>query len=172
MPRRTFVSRGRKIDFKNWEAMPSIDLSLTADGTSLGGGLGFLQPATVLRTRGTLVISPSAAVVALDSVKITVGIGVVSSDAFAAGAGSIPDPDDEPEFPWLFWRSDGFFYAESSFSNGVASRTGAMRYDVDSKAMRKMKPGEALAWVVQYVDIVGAPPMKVKIATTRVLIGT
>ncbi len=172
MPRRVFATRGKKIDFKEWVAAPGINLTLTADGTSLGGSVAFAIPATILRCRGEIAISPTSAVVNLDAVRITTALGIVSSDAFAAGAGSVPDPQGEPEYPWLYWKDSVFFYTESSAANAVQSIVGAVRFDVDTKAMRKMKPGESLAWVVQYVDITGAPPMTIQIAATRVLIGT
>ncbi len=167
---RGFRHEGRKIDFKSWAAMPSIRLALTADSTNLGGSLQFAIPATILRMRGRLRAHLEATIAAGDFAKLAVGLAVISTDAFNAGAGSVPDPVDEPEFPWVYWTE----FELSSESANVDEAWGYQSVDiiVDSKAMRKVKPGEALAWIAQYADGNGTPPMSVDISQTRVLVGT
>ena len=156
---------GRARQVKEWTFIPSISLDLTAAGTSLGGSIGFVEARTVLRCRGELVITSEAGTNG-DEALIVAALAVVSSDAFAAGAGSVPDPGAEGEYPWLWWRSVPIFVEGNDYDSA-----GAARVMVDTKAMRKMKPRESLAWVVQYVDVSGTPPMKVMIAHTRVLLG-
>ncbi len=162
--------RGTRMS-KQWAAIPSIDLTFTADGTSLGGALAFTVPSTVIRMLGDVTIGNTAAVTALDAVIIGMSIGVVSTDAFAAGAASVPEPLEEPEYPWLYWASKAFFYPNTS--SPLAS-TGdprmSDRFSIDIRSQRKLKPRESLCWIVQYGDITGAPPMTVQIANTRVLL--
>ncbi len=153
---------------KIWSSVPGIFLNLTGAGTSIGGSLGFNTADTVIRMLGSYTIAPTSAPVAGDAADIAVALGVISSDAFAAGAGSVPDPADEPEYPWLFWRHQTLHFPTTSADPSVAS--GSVRDSFDIRSMRKLKPRESLAWVIQYVDIGGVPPLSVSLDPTRVLL--
>ena len=82
----------------------------------------------------------------------------------------MPDPGGDVGFPWLWWKAVGL----NSNATGVSGDLGisVVRYDFDSKAMRKVKIAESLALIVEYSDIVGTPAVDVDIAQTRVLVGT
>ena len=154
---------------KQWESLAAINISMTADSTNLGASSGTNTSQTVLRMIGEYVGLPSAATVAGDRAVVTVGIGVISSDAFAAGAGSVPDPAGESEYPWLYWASHPFRFGDTSVDPN--SQSASVRHTYDIRSMRKMKPRESLALIVQYVDINGAPPIAFLFGATRVLIG-
>ncbi len=156
---------------KEWTAIPSINLGLTASGTSLGGSIGFNEPRTVLRMIGEYVMQGTGGqtFAESDSAKIALAIGVISSDAFAAGAGSVPDPAGEPEYSWLFWAEHEFLFPSATDDGNTAGSS--LRRSFDIRSMRKMKPRESLAVVVEYADLTGAPPITVSIAQTRVLFG-
>ena len=170
MPRRTPPSRGRKIDFKQWTSIPGIDLLASTNVTLLGGSLAFLIPATILRCRTNVYAAFDGTQQGSDRLDVTYGLGIVSTDAFAAGAGSVPDPASEPEFPWLWWYSQALRSELASAENvwGVS----AQFVEMDTKAMRKVKPGESLIWVVETSAAAGAPATDILIQQTRVLIGT
>ncbi len=155
---------------KHWHFMNGASLGLSADSTVLGsaGLVGGGTPFTVIRMLGGYIIGPTSAPAALDDVTIGVGIGVVSADALAAGAGSVPDPIEEPDFPWLYWRSHDFFFAGTDPES--ANVSASLRVDFDIKSMRKIKPREALIVVVQYANTVGNPPLHVGVQQTRVLV--
>ena len=110
----------------------------------------------------------SSGLTALDAADITFGLGLFATDAVNAGAGSLPDPAAEGEFPWL-WYGQAIMRSPGA----DLAAPGAMQLlEVDTKAMRKFKPGETLAWVGQYVNITGTPGLHVDFGRTRVLIGT
>ncbi len=155
---------------KEWAALASATNAFTGNSTFLGGILNFTAAITVLRMVGTYTIGPTSATAALDEAHIAVAIGVVSSDAAAVGAGSLPDPEDEPEYPWLYWMHHNFFYPAVSTDAGGATLSG--RFAFDSRSMRKIKPRESLVFLAQYQDVVGTPPLQISIGATRVLIGT
>ena len=164
--------RGRTIDFKQWSFVPAVGLLVTGNGVFLGASLVFAVPATILRIRGNVILAFTQDVVIGDEMNLTFGMAVVSSDAFTAGAGSMPDPAGEPEFPWLWW-SDTFLRQERPVAtDSSAWGLSAQRIEIDSKAMRKVKPGESLAMVFQTSASVGAPPVEVDFQRIRVLIGT
>ena len=152
---------------KSWTAIPSAEFLLGSTGTFLGGGLSSGVPFTLLRMLGEYVIVPRSGAVALDNVEIGVGIARVSSDAFTAGAAFMPDPIGDEDFPWLYWASHKVIYHATALD--PSSPGAAVRRAFDIKTMRKFKPSETVALIVQYVDIVGTPALQVSVGTTRIL---
>ncbi len=97
---------------KEWSGLPGTIFALTSDSTTAGGILAFAGSGnTILRMMGGYVIGPTSAPAAVDRVVLTVAMGIVSSDAASAGSASLPDPADEPEYPWLYWRQHALFFA-------------------------------------------------------------
>ncbi len=166
----TIGRRGRTIDFKQWASIPALGTAITGDGTFQGGSVAFAVPATILRCRGFVQAAFASGVQVGDDMNINFGLGIVSTDAFAAGAGSMPDPAGEPEYPWLWWQE--VFLNSEQVEEPVSWGPGALRLDVDTKAMRKVKPGESLVWVGEATQSLGAPEVNVDFGRTRVLIGT
>ncbi len=65
---------------------------------------GLLKP-TIVWTRGQVSIAPDVFSADVDIVG-AFGIGIVSDQAFAAGAGSIPRPFTQSDWDgWFVWRS-------------------------------------------------------------------
>jgi len=138
-------------------------VSIVGNSTNLlSGQLQVNQSRTILRLRGNWYVAFSATTVALDEALITVGVGIFSTDAVVLGSTAMPDPGSEPDFPWLFYDTVRVFSpfvidGTGSDDSGVLIH----RAVVDSRAMRKMKPGQAVAAVVQYQDANGTPPVSV-----------
>ncbi len=107
-----------------------------------------LGPFTITRTIGSL-WARSDQVIAAEEALLGIGMSVVTEQARAAGAGSIPAPfrdEDEEQF---------FVYAIALASMQVAGTPGNFsgdswaRVDFDSRAQRKVQPGEAIVVVVE-----------------------
>ncbi len=165
---------GRRLS-KSWGFLPAVSVAMTADGTFGTSGLSFLAPDTVLRMIGEYTIGLSGAGTNGDGVFVVFAIGVISTDAFSLGATAMPDPGQEPDYPWLYWQSHGFRYPTATgtaIGEGNDGPQATVRKSFDIRSMRKMKPRETLFGVLQYVDITGAPPMRADIGHTRVLIGS
>ena len=164
------VASGRRMD-KEWNSLLATVTNFTASSTAAGASLAPGTTATVLRMIGEYLITGLATGTfsAGDQARITVAIGVVSTDAFAAGAASLPDPASEPEYPWLFWASHQMHWLTAS--SDLFGPSEVVRRSFDSRSMRKMKPRETLAYVVQYADVSGAPPIEVFLGQTRILFG-
>ncbi len=164
--------RGRRQE-KDWVALPSVSVDFTGDNSTGVVELAFSSSITVLRMLGEYVIAPTSAggIVAGDDARIAIGIGLVSTDAFAATT-ALPDPAGEPEYPWLYWAQHSFLYpvagATAADSVGLA---GAVRKSFDIRSMRKFKAGQSLALVAQYVNVTGDPALTFGLSRTRVLIG-
>ena len=166
-----YRSGGKKIDFKSWFSIPAITLPFTGNATVSGGALLFDIPATVLRIRGELIYQMQATGIAIgDQARVGFGLGIVSQDAFALGATALPDPLGDVSFPWLFWNETNFASELAAATNTAGSAV--RRLVVDTKAMRKLKPEEALVAIYQYDDITGTPGVDVHQGQLRTLIGT
>ena len=154
---------------KSWSATPSIQLSFTGNATVLGGALSFGESGvTIMRMMGEYGLSLSAAPTAVDQILIAVGLGVISTDAFNLGATAVPDPAGEPEYPWLYWAQHSFEFSTASLDPNAAIAN--LRHSFDVKSMRKMGAGQSLAWIAQYVNVIGNPSVRLHIGQTRMLL--
>ncbi len=157
---------------KEWVLQPGIGFSFSSDATLLGGGIAFNVPATILRCRCPFISGQLDATMQVgDETDVSFGLAIISQDAFNAGAGSVPDPATDLEYPWLYWTS---FHLHSQLATGVNAwgTSAQIIREIDTKAMRKVKPGQQLAWIAEVSNSAGAPVTNVDIGRTRVLIGT
>jgi len=101
--------------------------------------------ATVVRTRGIFVVHPTA-LTGDSTYGGAYGLGIVSDEAFAAGAASIPRPFDDDD--WAGWLVHGYYGGHFEFDiDGNTFSPAPMA--IDSKAMRKVGPNETLVWVAE-----------------------
>ncbi len=139
--------RGRTIDYKEWREVPSATQDISADGTFGNGILNFTAPGTILRCRAFVQAHFDSTVQTGDQIKLTFGLGIVSADAAALGPTAMPDPLGDIEYPWLWWGAMFLASEQAAPSNGGWGPQ-AQRIEVDTKAMRRFKPEEALTWVI------------------------
>ena len=159
--------RGKRMD-KTWNGIVASTLDFTSNTTSAPAGLVFSAKSTIIRMLGEYVIFPTAAPVALDECRIGVGIIVLSDDQFGSGtSGSLPDPISDFGLPWLFWAEHTIHLPTTSLD--PASEVSQFRRTFDIRSMRKISNGQTLAWVGQYLDIQGTPPVTLTASVTRVL---
>ena len=165
------LSRQKTIDYKQWASAPGLITEISTNVSQPSGSLGFSVPGTILRWRSYWSCMFDQTMQIGDLMVLTYGIALVSTDAVTAGA--LPDPAGEPEYPWVYWeemRLDAFVAGGSLTNNSWGPS--AQRYEVDSKAMRKFKPGQSIVAIVQSTDASGAPVTLLDIGQLRVLIGT
>ena len=155
---------------KQWNRLLSTQNALVADGTTIGSSIPFTSSQTVIRMIGEYFITPTSTITGGDTAKICVVLGKVSTDAFILGATAMPDPAGEPDYPWLYWAEHIVRYVVSGAPVSGNQIGGSHRQSFDIRTMRKFKSRESLAWVIQYVDITGTPPIALDIAQTRVLL--
>ncbi len=160
----------RTIDFKSWRGMTPLFTAVTTATTIVSPPLTPGEPVTILRCRGLIHAFLDSTRQVGDTISLTFGLGIVSQDAAALGASAMPDPGSEPDYPWLWW---GTMFLDGQLAAGGENPWGAsaQKLEVDTKAMRKMKPRESLVWVMQSDTVAGAPVTEVRIHQTRVLVG-
>ena len=101
---------------------------------------------TVVRTRGMISIIPGAFSASV-SIVGAVGCCIVSSDALAVGITAIPGPFSDSEWGgWFVWHSFAYRF---EFDDATGVQFPNWNWQVDSKAMRKVGPNEALVQVAE-----------------------
>ncbi len=99
----------------------------------------------------------------------TVGIAVVNQDAIdSATQVAVPDPSEEPEYPWLYWHSHPLYFATTGLAPGLGQAV--VRHSFDVKSMRKVGAREGLVMLVEYNNLLGVPPINFIAGETRVLV--
>ena len=146
--------------------------TFTANATQIIGVAAqtFESRATILRVRGTGLIFIDNSVLN-DLVVFTMGLVIVTSDAFAVGDSAMPDPADDQTIGWL-WHGSWVLGAKVPLGSTEANQSdiaGVVRFDIDSKAMRKTRVDETLVMVGQYVNLTGNPPLSVGLGVLRCL---
>ena len=135
-----------------WEEGPGGGGIFTITGSSsiiLGAGTQALNDGlTLVRLRGRFSCYLSAAAAANEGYIGAFGIGICTNAAFAVGVSAVPTPITEiQENIWLFHQ---FIQLRSNviFGGGIAfgeiPNAGLQQFDVDSKAMRKLRVGDTI----------------------------
>ena len=131
--------------------------SITSAGViTIAGGQEATIKSTLVRIRGEISLWLEAVGTIGDGyAEVDVGIGIVSADAFTAGAASMPSPALDKDWPW-WWHSSmgaivGFSVTESENTGPISQ----VRAVIDSKAMRKIAPNETVFGVVATRNEIG-----------------
>ena len=108
--------------------------------------LGATDAATLVRTRGSVIIRAAAAAVGDSLVRGAFGQIVVSEDAAAIGVTALPGPLSDVENDWFVWAP--FTLA---FDNTLTEFDSAYfdRVLFDSRGMRKLKKGDGLVSMLE-----------------------
>ena len=109
---------------------------------------------TIARIRGQILVQTDfSAEVPEDKCNVGFGIALLDARAVAAGAGSLPGPLTNIEFPWMWWHSSVIAVQTTVGLEQVLSNFD--RIEVDGKAMRKAAPGHLLVLVAEVLAITG-----------------
>ena len=154
---------------RRWLSMAGSADEILAAATGLQSIVPFTTPETIVRMMGGGSLGPSeTAPVAGDAARITLAIGVVTSDAATLGATAMPDPANEAAFSWLWWKD--FSLKFNSTSVDPSNQASSVRFSFDVKSQRILRPNQSLVFISQYTDIAGTPPVQLMLDLTRILV--
>ena len=140
-----------------------------SQATLLNGGAAVLAEGTTLvRTRGEFTAYLKTVAAGGDGFHGAFGIGVATGAAFTAGVASLPTPLTEETWDgWLYHRYFGIFAGGPVAAataqqqlDAVAPTSGALRIEVDSKAMRKLQVDMTIFAVIEVVELGAASQME------------
>ena len=155
---------GKKIDFVEWSGVSGATFVLASGGAGFAEVVQTLVAATLLRTRGEIIASIDGPV-DNDQCSISAGIIVITEEQLAAGITSIPNPADDLNADWL-WH--GFILLMAQAGTGIGAALNAnnvtQRLTIDSKAMRKLRPSNHLAFVADNTPLGGTPVVDIILA--------
>ena len=167
MARRTFPSARRVTEWSD------VLIRITVDGVAATQTFGSasqsaeaLSSTTLVRCRGAgqFRFRPAAA---NDVHLVGLGLIVASNDAVTTGPGAVPSPTDDADAEWIWHRlfqpAVAFAaYAATDFQGYVEN------FEIDSKAMRKLHPGDTLVLIADGVQL-SATPVSDIAAAVRIL---
>ena len=101
--------------------------------------------------------------------QIAHGICIVSENAFGVGVTAVPSPLTDIGWDGWIWHqlTPGLFGLSVTESENVGALS-MIRYDIDSKAMRKQKSTDFLIGVSEFAGEIGAATLQF-ITETRIL---
>ena len=161
MARRAFPSRAVAVRgprrLTNWFEILSTQTTLTAIGGTLIASLTadekLERPFTIVRTHLEVQFG-SDQIAASETQFGAVGMAVVSDQAAAAGVSAVPTPDTDAASDLWFLHQ----YLQNTVDFGDATgfiMQGDRRYQIDSKAMRKVNDSEDVILVAELNNIGG-----------------
>jgi len=134
-------------------------------------GTGFASESAIratsirLRGHGQFRFRPAAAD---DAIIVGLGLIHVSSDAFAVGATAVPSPIDDLDGDWVWHRLFAPAVGTQAFAAGDPNMDWIVDFEIDSKAQRKIGPGDTLVFVADGLVVSGSPVADIS-ATVREL---
>ena len=137
-------------------AVPGAPQTISTSSTTLAtvGVAAAVPGLTLIRVRGVLTFQLQSAAASGNGFVGAFGILNIGGEAFTAGAGSMPDPqDDAGDERWLYHT---WFMVASMATAAIEigkDNLASLRIEVDSKAMRKAPADVTLAAVLGTVEI-------------------
>ena len=134
----------------------------TGTGTVLmtQGSVATSEGLTLVRTRGEMMLWLTNATADGDGFHGAIAIGVVTLEAFTAGIASIPGPLASDDWDGWLWHqyftllSNGLMSgAAQTDRNSVNPVVAGVRYQIDSKAMRKFPDDMVIFGIVQQTEV-------------------
>ena len=79
---------------------------------------------------------------------VAVGCAVARLEAIVAGVASLPDPEDDPDFEWLYYGVFGLSNPSNALKDGVGTQR-IIHYDV--RGQRIVRAGQNVVWIAQSI---------------------
>ncbi len=141
-------STGRRTDYQ-WFSFGDIenaqDIS-TNTAFFAGSQVNFGIPGTVMRVRGRVGLVLDAGAVNEGGILLC-ALGIFSTEFVATGAANAPEIFGDGASDEASWLWQGSLFVTSGGESAVNTNGLNASIEIDSKAMRKIKPGQTLAMV-------------------------
>jgi len=160
--------RGKKIDYTRWVSTGAIGVLALSAGTD--GQLALttgVRPETLMRTRGQLVVTLDGVQAPTSLLDVAVGLIKVPE---GQGTTVVSSPITDGNAPWLYYERFTIGYEEMVADVIDIPSLTIFRAEIDSKAMRIIRPDEEVQFVVEQATISGSAAINVA-ASFRFLLG-
>ena len=173
MARRRQFSRGTGVRrLTGWSEGPGDFPTLQSiTGASVGivgqGAQSNSEGLTVVRIRGVIGLTLTAADAALSGFRGAFGICRVSENAFGIGVTAVPAPLTDRFWDGWMWHQHYYLMQAAVFSAQIAGGSALVTIPIDTKAMRKVPATDIIVLVGEHIES-GTAVMNVT-ASTRLL---
>ena len=126
--------------------VPSGGAAILSFNGIINGAAGFLdEEVTITRMIGRVSarINVNTANV---SATLAVGCIIARNEAIAAGVGSLPSPEDDPDSDWLYYAVMGLVNPNSTL---VDSALANIHSDFDVSGQRIVRAGQTAVWIAE-----------------------
>ena len=132
--------------------LATVDVSAISFATIVSEAILEEYPTpTIVRIRGHMLCIADTTMTSGAFGMIAIGIILVTRAALVAGA--VPDPITDVGSEWMWYHTSTI--GETTSSSVIGREIVIDRFEVDTKAMRKVKPNEALVLVAKAVTCEG-----------------
>jgi len=113
----------------------------------VSGAAGLLdEEVTITRTLGFMNCGIRSATAEAEAT-VAIGLAVARAEAIVAGVASLPSPEDDPDFEWLF-------YGVYPLRNAVAAQLGSngsgfFQGGFDVRGQRVLRSGQSVVWLAE-----------------------
>ena len=150
-----------------WQGFFMRSVGLAQGATQSFGSVSAIQAdvqakATLIRMRGQGIVQFDPAGVA-DAVEFALGIIIVSTDAATAGAASCPSPVEDADSSWI-WHQIVPLGPSLQAAQENTDLSATVRFDIDSKAMRKVGPNETILFMADLAAVTGTGSVDFNVA--------
>jgi hypothetical protein len=116
------------------------------------GGVGFLDDEEYTITRTIVNVAGIPAIVtAASRARVAIGLGIFRVEAVAAGVGSLPSPESDPDFEWLYYSQFDLRTPTASQLEG-STALDMYRAMVDVRGQRIVRLGQVPVWLAESQD--------------------
>ena len=162
----------------SWALGPFGDTGgLSANGATVFGvaAQADLEGMTIVRIRGELLVHLFSNATAGDGFpRCAVGLCIVTENAAGVGVTAIPSPIADLSWDgWMWHKMFSLVGADvvgaAVVSHSVSDVTKAARFEIDSKAMRKIKNTDLLIGVAELADEIGTAVVEMQLNTRQLV---
>ena len=129
-----------------WVNLTAGTAAIISTAITVAGTVGLLdEEFTITRTIGRFNFATNVSTANLTG-SVAVGCAVARVEAITAGVASLPSPEEDPDFEWLFYGVYGVKNPAGTLQDGPLS---ASFIDFDVRGQRIVRRGETIIWLAE-----------------------
>ena len=127
-------------------ALTAGTAAIVSQAIVVGGAIGLVdEEVTITRMIG-MVTAARNADTALGESTVAIGCAVARVEAIAAGVGSLPSPESDPDFEWLYYAVFQLINPQNALRDGPLS---GVQFPFDTRGQRIVRSGQSTVWIAE-----------------------
>jgi len=143
-----FADENGAVNLPPLVALTAGTAAIVSSAFLVSNAVGFFdEEVTITRTIGVISAMMNVDTASLQA-EVCLGLFITRSEAIAAGVGSLPDPEDDPDAEWLYHTSFSLRNPNDATRNGPIS---ALHAPFDVKGQRIVRAGSTVVWIAKAI---------------------